>query len=80
MTVKVHRGQVMRKMGARSVPELVRMADQLTGACSNMVGDVYSSRRASRLASPELVLAADGRARANGFARPPKYNLALENQ
>jgi len=29
MTVKVHRGQVMRKMHARSLPELVRMADQL---------------------------------------------------
>jgi FixJ family two-component response regulator len=30
MTVKVHRGQVMRKMKARSLPELVRMADRLT--------------------------------------------------
>jgi FixJ family two-component response regulator len=29
VTVKVHRGQVMRKMMAKSVPELVRMADQL---------------------------------------------------
>ena len=26
-TVKVHRGQIMRKMGARSLPELVRMGD-----------------------------------------------------
>lgn len=29
VTVKVHRGQVMRKMLAKSVPELVRMADGL---------------------------------------------------
>ena len=29
MTVKVHRGQGMRKMLARSLPELVRMADRL---------------------------------------------------
>ena len=30
VTVKVHRGQVMRKMQARSVVELVRMADRLS--------------------------------------------------
>ncbi len=29
MTVKVHRGQVMRKMHAGSLPDLVRMADRL---------------------------------------------------
>jgi FixJ family two-component response regulator len=29
VTVKVHRGHVMRKMVARSVADLVRMADQL---------------------------------------------------
>jgi FixJ family two-component response regulator len=29
ITVKVHRGKVMRKMGARSLPDLVRMADAL---------------------------------------------------
>jgi FixJ family two-component response regulator len=30
MTVKVHRGQVMRKMKAASLPDLVRMADHVT--------------------------------------------------
>jgi FixJ family two-component response regulator len=29
VTVKVHRGAIMRKMGAQSLPELVRMADGL---------------------------------------------------
>jgi len=29
VTVKVHRGQVMRKMRAASLPDLVRMADRL---------------------------------------------------
>jgi FixJ family two-component response regulator len=29
VTIKVHRGQVMRKMHAKSVAEVVRMADRL---------------------------------------------------
>jgi FixJ family two-component response regulator len=31
-TIKTHRGQVMRKMHARSIVDLVRMADRLEGA------------------------------------------------
>jgi FixJ family two-component response regulator len=29
ITVKIHRGNMMRKMGAKSVPDLVRMAETL---------------------------------------------------
>jgi FixJ family two-component response regulator len=29
VTIKVHRGNVMRKMGAKSLADLVRMADAL---------------------------------------------------
>src|ERR1700744_4684736 len=29
ITIRVHRGQIMRKMGARSLAELVRMTDKL---------------------------------------------------
>src|SRR4030095_1747857 len=54
MTVKVTRGQVMRKMQSGCLPELVRMADRLAGASSNVVGNFYQSRGASRLASPEF--------------------------
>ena len=56
MTVKVHRGQVMRKMQARSLPELVRMADRLGMPATTSAGDLYQSRSVSRPASPEFVL------------------------
>ena len=36
MTVKVHRGQVMRKMRASTLPALARMADRLAGPCSDI--------------------------------------------
>ena len=35
ITIGVHRGQIMRKMGARSLAELVRMADKLGITCAN---------------------------------------------
>jgi iron complex outermembrane receptor protein len=79
MTVKVHRGQVMRKMRARSVPELVRIADRLAGACAHVAGDLYQDRSASRPASPELVPALDEHARANGYARSEGTHLVLTN-
>ena len=36
-TVKVHRGQAMRKMGARTLAELIRMADRLQLSASTKV-------------------------------------------
>jgi FixJ family two-component response regulator len=35
ITAKVHRGNIMRKMGAKSLAELVRMADALGVRRSN---------------------------------------------
>lgn len=35
VTVKIHRGSVMKKMGARTLPDLVRMADALNGEGEN---------------------------------------------
>jgi FixJ family two-component response regulator len=39
VTVKVHRGQIMRKMRAKSLPELVRMGDALRLATSEPPGN-----------------------------------------
>jgi FixJ family two-component response regulator len=41
MTVKVHRGQVMRKMRAGSLPDLVRMADGLDESAATPVPTLY---------------------------------------
>jgi FixJ family two-component response regulator len=60
VTVKLHRGQVMRKMQAQSLPELVRMADRLARTCSHVVGDSYLDRGVGRPTSPEPAFAADG--------------------
>jgi FixJ family two-component response regulator len=57
MTVKVHRGQAIRKMQAGSLPELVRMADRLAGM-----------RVAGRVASLELRV--DPEHEIAGFAVP----------
>ena len=41
-TIKVHRGRVVRKMGARSLPDLVRMAGQL-GIRSDRSGPAHTA-------------------------------------
>jgi FixJ family two-component response regulator len=43
VTVKVHRGQVMRKMRARSLPDLVRMADRLRLPIQEVIGAIPKS-------------------------------------
>jgi hypothetical protein len=56
-------------MRARSLPELVRMADRLARTCAAVVHDPHESRRTGSPASSESVPHADERARAHGSAR-----------
>lgn len=43
VTVKAHRAQVMRKMGAASLAELIRMAETLDGSAQSGAGSSYES-------------------------------------
>jgi FixJ family two-component response regulator len=52
-TVKVHRGRVMRKLNARTVPDLVRMADALAQGVGTRVMGI-SARSTVLLSSPVL--------------------------
>lgn len=38
ITIRVHRGQIMRKMQARSLADLIRMADRLGIQCPSSIG------------------------------------------
>ena len=49
-TLQIHRRRVMRKMEARTLPDLVRMADALNAPCSRRVTD--GSRRKSAATVP----------------------------
>jgi len=63
MTVKVHRCQAIRKMRARSLPELVRIADRLAEAGPKVAGELYQPDSAAKPESSAPVsLAADERA------------------
>jgi FixJ family two-component response regulator len=64
MTVKVRRGQVMRKMQARSLPELVRMADRLGVPATTSQAILTKVVVPADLRHLNLFLAADEHARA----------------
>ena len=48
VTVRVHRSQIMQRMGARSLADLVRMVDRLEVDDGNALDPVASSSRSSR--------------------------------
>ncbi|MGR3783961.1 MAG: response regulator transcription factor, partial [Albimonas sp.] len=41
ITVKIHRGAAMKKMGARTLPDLVRMQDALSAAAPRPADDTF---------------------------------------
>jgi FixJ family two-component response regulator len=59
-TVKVQRARVMEKMGARSLPDLVRMADRLGVGPSNDLVPAWASARAAADRAPDAAVHVGG--------------------